>query len=97
MAYRVYILSCASNTAIYIGSTGNLLERMEQHRSGKGSAHTAKYRIRKLVHLETYPTIQDARKREQLVKRWPRPWKNELIAKDNPDWRDLIGDVILLG
>lgn len=97
MAYHVYILTCASNTAIYIGSTGNLLERMEQHRSGKGSVHTAKYRIRKLVHLETYATIQEARKREQLLKRWPRKWKDALIGKDNPNWRDQIGDVMLLG
>ncbi|MDU8945111.1 GIY-YIG nuclease family protein [Ovoidimarina sediminis] len=89
MAYHVYILSCASNTAIYIGSTQDLPQRLEQHRSGAGGTHTAKYRIRKLVHLETYGTRAEALERERKLKRWRRAWKNDLIAAANPGWRDL--------
>jgi putative endonuclease len=30
--------------------------------------------------------------REKQIKRWPRQWKYDLIAMDNPNWRDLAED-----
>ena len=74
MAFHTYVLSCNSNTAIYIGVTGNLQQRAGQHRSGKGGVHTAKYRIRKLVYFETHDTLGEAIARERKLKRWPRAW-----------------------
>jgi putative endonuclease len=32
--------------------------------------------------------------REKQVKRWNRAWKLELIEKQNPNWRDLWGDIL---
>ena len=96
MAFYTYILACNSNTAIYIGVTGNLRQRVEQHRSGKGGVHTAKYRIRKLVYAEVHDTLPDAIARERKLKRWPREWKNALIAEANPGWRDLAMDASFL-
>ena len=93
MAFYVYILACASNTAIYIESTDNLARRMEQHRSGAGGVHTSRYRIRKLVYVEEYATRRDALERERRLKRWRRAWKDALIAKDNPEWRDLALEI----
>ncbi len=89
MAFYTYILSCASNTAIYIGVTGDLAARVAQHKTGRGSGHTAKYRIRKLVYFEAHETLPEAIARERKLKRWPRVWKNELIAGANPGWADL--------
>jgi len=46
-----------------------------------------------LVHVEEYVSILEARAREHALKRWRRAWKFELIEKNNPDWRDLSGDL----
>jgi len=89
MAFFTYILSCRSNTAIYIGVTGDLAHRVAQHRLAAGSVHTTKYRITKLVYFETHETLPEAIARERKLKRWQRDWKNQLIAEANPNWSDL--------
>jgi putative endonuclease len=32
--------------------------------------------------------------REKAIKEWKRAWKIDLIAKDNPKWRDLYPALI---
>jgi putative endonuclease len=96
MAFHTYIMSCASNTAIYIGVTGDLALRVQQHRLGHGGVHTAKYRIRKLVYFETHDTLPEAIARERKLKRWPRAWKDELIKNSNPMWSDISMEVSFL-
>ena len=96
MAFYTYILACASNTAIYIGVTGNIAQRVAQHKTGAGGVHTAKYRIRKLVYVELHEELAQAIARERKLKRWPREWKNHLIAESNPMWHDLTMDVSFL-
>ena len=87
--YYVYILASKPFGAIYIGVTNDLAHRVLEHRSGKGSKHTAKYKIFRLVYWEEYEYVNDAIQREGKLKRWRRAWKDELIEKDNPDWHDL--------
>ena len=96
MAFYTYIMACASNTAIYIGVTGNIAQRVAQHKTGAGSVHTAKYRIRKLVYVEVHEDLGHAIARERKLKRWPRDWKNQLIAEANPMWLDLTMDTSFL-
>lgn len=96
MAFYTYIATCQSNTAIYIGVTGDLRKRMAEHRSGLGSVHTAKYRIRKLVYYEAHETLPEAIARERKLKRWRRAWKDALIKEINPNWSDLIMDTSFL-
>ena len=96
MAFYTYILTCKSNTALYIGVTGNLLNRVNQHKLGRGSVHTSKYRIRKLVWFEIHETLPEAIARERKLKRWRRVWKDELISKANPNWSDLTMEVSFL-
>ncbi len=96
MAFYTYIAACKSNTAIYIGVTGDLLKRMSEHKFGLGSTHTAKYRIRKLVYFETHEALPDAISREKKLKRWRRNWKDALINEQNPNWSDLIMEVSFL-
>ncbi len=96
MAFYTYIMACASNTAIYIGVTGNITQRVAQHKTGAGGVHTAKYRIRKLVYVEVHAELAQAIALEAKLKRWPREWKNQLIAEANPMWLDLTMDTSFL-
>ncbi len=89
VAFYTYIMACASNTAIYVGVTGDLMQRVEQHKTGFGSRHTQKYRIRKLIYFEVHETLDAAIARERKLKRWRRSWKEDLITDINPNWSDL--------
>ncbi len=50
----VYILASKRNGTLYTGVTSNLLDRMEQHRKGEGSAFARKYGVYRLVYFEEY-------------------------------------------
>jgi putative endonuclease len=86
----VYILASKPYGTLYIGVTSRLLDRMEQHRCGAGSAFVKKYRVTRLVYFEEYSLYTDAIRRETSLKRWKRVWKIALIEKVNPEWRDLL-------
>ena len=88
-----YILASRSHNALYVGSARDLRRRVEQHRAGVVEAHTAKYRIHKLVWFEVHDTLEAALIRERRIKRWRRAWKDELIASVNPGWRDLAVEI----
>ncbi|HEU4565979.1 MAG TPA: GIY-YIG nuclease family protein [Gemmatimonadaceae bacterium] len=86
--YYVYILASRSRK-LYVGVTNDLARRIEEHRSGK-SAHTARYRITRLVHVEATSDIRAAISREKQIKAWRRDKKLELIHMANPGWLDLM-------
>jgi putative endonuclease len=88
-AYYVYILASGRHGTLYIGVTNNVRARLEQHRAGRGSKFVSKYKVYRLVHVETFATPQEAIAREKQLKFWRRDWKIELIEKDNLDWSDL--------
>jgi len=85
----VYILASKRNGTLYIGVTNNLIERVTQHKEGRGSAFVKKYNVTMLVWFEEFALVTDAIQRETSLKRWPRKWKLDLIEKRNPDWQDL--------
>lgn len=87
--YWAYILASRPRGTLYIGVTNNIIERVEQHRLGVGSAFTRKYRVHTLVWLEPYGDVRDAIQREKSLKRYLRDWKINLIERDNPHWQDL--------
>jgi len=87
--YFTYILAAAPRGPTYTGVTNDLRRRVEEHRSGRGSKHTAKYSIWRLVYFEIHDDIEMAILREKRIKRWLVPWKHELIEKLNPNWEDL--------
>lgn len=95
MAGWVYVMSNKPRGVLYIGVTADLAFRIEQHRSGKGSAFCRRFGLDRLVHAEPYDNISDAIAREKAMKAWKRAWKIELIEHGNPDWRDLRGDLHL--
>lgn len=86
-SYHVYILASRSR-CLYVGMTGNLARRLAQHRSGD-SAFTARYRIHRLVHLETFDRPMAAIRREKQLKGWRRARKLALVSQGNPAWDDL--------
>ena len=88
----VYILASASGRALYIGVTTNLGRRLAEHRAGKVT-HTARYRIHRLIFVETCATAPEAIAREKQLKGWRRAKKIALVNLSNPDWRDLSGEV----
>jgi putative endonuclease len=77
---------------LYVGVTSNLLQRIYQHRKGMLGGFTARHGCKRLVWFELHGDMEQAILREKRVKRWLRPWKYELIARDNPTWRDLAED-----
>lgn len=87
--YCVYILASRRYGTLYIGITRNLRVRLEQHRSGQGSAFVKAYGVHRLVYVEFYATAEDAIKREKQLKNWRRDWKIDLIEQDNLNWDDL--------
>ena len=93
MVAYTYILASRPHGAIYIGSTVDLRARVEQHRSGRGGVHTARYGIGTLVWFEVHQALRDAQAREYLLKRWRRTWKDALIGGVNPGWRDVSRDI----
>lgn len=90
--YFVYILSNKLRTALYIGVTHHLEQRLWQHRNGIGGQFTFKYNCVDLLYYESFEDIRDAIAREKQLKRWERQWKIDLIKKENPELRDLASD-----
>jgi predicted GIY-YIG superfamily endonuclease len=51
------------------------------------------YGVHRLVFVEFHDTMADAILREKRIKKWRRARKLELIERDNPQWRDLWGEL----
>ncbi len=78
--WYVYIVEC-SDGFYYTGLTWNLDERMEQHKSGKGSKFTGKHGFKQLVYFEELHDLIEARNREHQVKDFSRKKKEALFNK----------------
>jgi len=77
------------HTVLYTGVTNDLVRRIEEHKSGKGSAFTKKYNVNKLVLYESGDDINIAIAREKQIKAGSRKKKIDLINSMNPEWKDL--------
>ena len=87
--FHVYILASRSRN-LYIGVTNNLHRRLQMHRTGEVLS-TAKYRIVRLVYVESTDDVR-AIAREKQLKGWRRDRKISLISSMNPAWDDLLPD-----
>ncbi|MEO7082559.1 MAG: GIY-YIG nuclease family protein [Flavobacteriales bacterium] len=91
--YWVYMMTNKGDTVLYTGVTNDIQQRVFDHRTGRSKvAFTWRYQCWKLVHMEEYNDINIAIAREKQLKSWKRAWKNELIARDNPEWKDLSAE-----
>ena len=86
--YYTYILTNQRKTVLYTGVTNNLIRRISEHYLQKGNmqSFTGRYNCHNLVYYEEHIFITDAIAREKIIKNWPRAWKENLIASENPEW-----------
>jgi len=87
--FYVYILTNINKTVLYTGFTDDIVRRIQEHKDKKYEGFTNFYNVNRLVYFETHITVEYAMKRENQLKKWNRSWKNNLINKLNPDWKDL--------
>ena len=96
--YYVYMTQNKYNNVLYIGVSGNLGERVFDHKNKiDKKSFTAKYNCDKLVYFEIYDDVNLAITREKKMKKWHRKWKDELIDSMNPERKDLWEEVCMWG
>ncbi|MCL2334716.1 MAG: GIY-YIG nuclease family protein [Endomicrobia bacterium] len=94
--YYVYIITNKARGTLYIGVTNDILRRMYEHKNKLVPGFSKKYSLDKLIYFEHYTDINEAIKREKMIKKWERIWKLELIEQVNPNWNDLIESDIFI-
>jgi putative endonuclease len=85
----IYMMCSSSRRALYTGVTGDLNQRVFQHKNGLVEGFTKKYKCHRLVYYESFSYIGEAIAREKEIKGWRREKKNALVETMNPQWRDL--------
>jgi putative endonuclease len=89
--FTVYILASLSRR-LYIGMTGDLLNRLYEHRTAILPSFTRRYRINRLVYFEQTTDVKWAIQRETEIKQWSREKKIQLVESTNAGWLDLAVD-----
>ena len=64
--------------------------RVCEHKEGRGSIFTAKYKCHKLVYFEEFGLVDHAIAREKVIKKLFRANKEKLIDSMNPERVDLF-------
>ena len=94
MSAWLYMLASKKNGTLYTGVTTSMIQRMQQHRTGKSGSFTQDHCVQRLVYIEEFASLGDAQGNERRIKRWRRKWKIELIEASNPEWNDLTHHLI---
>ena len=89
--YYVYILTNRSGT-LYTGFTGDLVNRVWEHKNHAVPSFATKYRIDRLVYWEDTMDVYAAKEREEQIKAWTRAKRVALVNDMNPKWLDLAAD-----
>ena len=90
----VYLLASGRNGTLYLGVTGNLVQRVWQHREHLVDGFSKEYGVTQLVWFEQHDTMESAITREKRIKKWRREWKLDLIERSNPYWNDRWPEVV---
>ena len=88
--YWVYMMQSNNGRSLYTGVTNDLTRRVCEHKEGRGSLFTAKYKCHKLVYFEEFGIVEQALEREKYIKKLSRANKEKLIDNMNPDRVDLF-------
>jgi putative endonuclease len=89
--YSVYIMGSLSGT-LYVGMSGNLFNRVFEHKFHRIEGFTDKYDVVRLLYCESFDEVVKAINREKQLKGWKRAKKIALIESVNPHWEDLARD-----
>ena len=92
--YYVYVLVNKTNSVMYVGVTNDLKRRIYEHKNEIIDGFTKRYKVHKLVYFEVYSDSINAIKREKQLKKWIREKKNDLVVKNNPEWKDLSEKIL---
>ncbi len=65
-------MASKKNGVLYTGVTNNLVKRIFEHKNNFTEGFTRKYFIHKLVYFEAISDIDEAIKREKVLKKWNR-------------------------
>ncbi len=87
--YYVYMMQSPLRRALYIGVTGTLQKRVNEHKQHFCEGFSSTYNTTRLVYFERFSDIRSAIGRETQLKHWRRSKKEWLIQQMNPSWRDL--------
>ena len=77
----MYILVCADGS-YYVGSTNDLVRRVNEHNQGRGARYTASRRPVRLVYAAEFTSLADAYAKEKQVQGWSRAKREALIRGD---------------
>ena len=94
MPAYVYILTNKPWGVLYVGVTTDIARRIYEHRTEAVAGFTKRYRLKRIVYIETYDEVVAAIAREKQLKRYTRDYKFNLIIAQNPEWRDLYQQLI---
>lgn len=84
----VYFLRLRSG-AIYVGTSAELAQRLEDHGSGRACRTTALDEPAELLRVEVCGTYGEASRREAQIKRWSRAKKEALVRGDGARLKQL--------
>ncbi|MBG6156272.1 putative endonuclease [Labrenzia sp. EL_159] len=94
MAYFVYILADKPNGNVHVGSASDLREGIARDSAAavsNGSADGTRFET--LVYFEVLSDENEAIQQEQQLKSAPKQTINDMIARFNPQWKDLSGQI----
>jgi putative endonuclease len=90
MNHIVYILECKDGT-YYTGYTNDIDKRLKAHETGKGAKYTRGRGPFQVLHMESYPTKEEAMSREAKIKQMRRSDKEQLVQKEvNSGWNKRV-------
>ncbi len=94
--YYVYIATnYPRKTVLYTGVTNGLIKRGGQHAEKRfPGSFTARYNVNRIVYFEVFGDIHAAIDREKQIKAGSRKKKIELIKSMNPEWKDLVEEIL---
>ena len=69
MSYYVYILKSLKDSKYYIGSTSDVMARLQFHNSGLQRSTRSRIPL-ELILFEIYSSKEEALKREKQIKNW---------------------------
>ena len=81
--FYVYLLK-GLRGHLYVGSTRNPEKRRQRHVDGDGAEFTKRNKVDTVVYTEAFPTLTEARRREEQIKGWTREKKENLIKYGKP-------------
>ena len=87
--HYTYILASKRRGALFVGTTQDLGDCVQEHKANLVKGITSLYAIHLLVYYEVFRAAGPALLRQTELRRLHRRLKLHLIEQLNPDWHDL--------